>query len=81
MSNTVSARVDNGLEVLLRVVGVLKRKRFNIKSLNMEEIKDSSYASLVITFDDELSVGAQRAISQMEKLVDVHEVKELSAIN
>lgn len=78
MNNRVHARVDNGVEVLLRVVGLLKRKRFNIKSINMEEIKDSHYSNLVITFEDDLNNSVTRAISQMEKLVDVHEVMELN---
>ncbi len=78
MNSTVHARVDNGMEVLLRVVGLLKRKRFNIKSINMEEIKDSHYSNLVITFENDLNNGVTRAISQMEKLIDVHEVMELN---
>jgi len=76
MNKTVVAKVDNGVEALLRIVGTLKRKRFSIKKINMEEIADSSYVNLMITFDDD--TDAQRAINQIEKIIDVLEVKKLN---
>ncbi|WIF96225.1 ACT domain-containing protein [Caminicella sporogenes] len=74
------ARVDAGLEVLTRVVGVLKRKRFNVTSVKMEQIENSNFADLTITLQDCFNIDINRAISQLEKLVDVYEVKELEVM-
>ncbi len=71
-------RVDSGLEGLMRVVGILRRKRFDIKGVNMEEIKNTGLANLEITLTDEFNLGVEQAINQMEKLVNVHEVKEVN---
>ncbi|WP_432402348.1 ACT domain-containing protein [Wukongibacter sp. M2B1] len=78
MEKKVLCRVDSGLETLVRVVGLLKRKRFEIRSVNMEEIKDSSFANLEITLKDEFNLGFDQAINQMEKLVSVHDIKEVN---
>ncbi|MDK2918494.1 MAG: hypothetical protein PWQ37_1227 [Candidatus Petromonas sp.] len=77
MDKRVYARVSTGLEVLMRVVGVLRRKRFNVKGVNMVDATDSKFADLIITLEDEFGLGVQQAINQMEKLIDVYEVKEL----
>lgn len=78
MEKKVLCRVDSGLETLVRVVGLLKRKRFEIRSVNMEEIKNSSFANLEITLKDEFNLGFEQAINQMEKLVSVHDIKEVN---
>lgn len=78
LEKKLSCRVDNGLEALIRVVGLLKRKRFDIRSVNMEEIENSQYSNLEITIWDELNLGVNQAISQMEKLVNVHEIREIN---
>lgn len=78
MDKKLSCRVDNGLETLIRVVGLLKRKRFDIRSVNMENIENSQYSNLEITIKDELNLGVNQAINQMEKLVNVHEIREIN---
>ncbi|MCG8539585.1 MAG: ACT domain-containing protein [Clostridia bacterium] len=78
MEKKVLCRVDSGLETLMRVVGLLKRKRFDIRSVNMEEIKDSSFSNLEIILRDEFNLGFEQAISQMEKLISVHDIREVS---
>ncbi|MCT4564627.1 MAG: ACT domain-containing protein [Maledivibacter sp.] len=78
MEKKLSCRVDNGLETLIRVVGLLKRKRFDIRSVNMEGIENSQYSNLEITIRDGLNLGVNQAINQMEKLVNVHEIREIN---
>lgn len=78
MEKKVLCRVDSGLETLMRVVGLLKRKRFDIKSVNMEEIKNSRFSNLEIILTDEFNLGFEQAINQMEKLVNVHDIKEVN---
>lgn len=78
LDKKLSCRVDNGLEALIRVVGLLKRKRFDISSVNMEKIENSQYSNLEITIKDELNLGVNQAINQMEKLMNVHEIREIN---
>lgn len=78
LEKKLSCRVDNGLETLIRVVGLLKRKRFDIRSVNMEGIENSQYSNLEITIRDGLNLGVNQAINQMEKLVNVHEIREIN---
>ncbi|WP_432665978.1 ACT domain-containing protein [Wukongibacter baidiensis] len=78
MEKKVLCRVDSGLETLVRVVGLLKRKRFEVRSVNMEEIKNSNFSNLEIILKDEFNLGFEQAIKQMEKLVSVHDVTEIN---
>ncbi len=78
MEKKVLCRVDSGLETLVRVVGLLKRKRFEVRSVSMEEIKNSNFSNLEIILKDEFNLGFEQAIQQMEKLVSVHDVTEIN---
>lgn len=78
MEKKVLCRVDSGLETLARVVGLLKRKRFDVKSVSMEEIKNSNFSNLELILKDQFNLGFEQAINQMEKLTNVHDIKELN---
>lgn len=78
MEKRVLCTVDSGLGTLARVVGLLKRKRYEIKSVNMEEIKNSSLSNLELILKDEFNLGFEQAINQMRKLENVHEIKEIN---
>lgn len=78
MEKKVLCRVDSGLETLARVVGLLKRKRFDIKSVSMEEINNSRFSNLELILKDEFNLGFEQAINQMEKLVNVHDIREIN---
>jgi len=78
LEKKVLCRVDSGLETLVRVVGLLKRKRFEVRSVSMEEIKNSNFSNLEIILKDEFNLGFEQAIQQMEKLVSVHDVTEIN---
>lgn len=78
LEKKVLCRVDSGLETLARVVGLLKRKRYDIKSVNMEEIKNSSFSNLELILKDEFNLGFEHAINQMEKLANVHDITEVN---
>lgn len=69
--------VDNGVEALLRVVGVLRRKDFDVVSVNLQSTGDQDLSDLYITLDEKFNLGAENAKNQMEKLFGVHSVKIL----
>lgn len=75
MSRTVSFKVSSGMDSAVRVLTTLRRKQFNIREFSMKEI-DSKNSEFKITLEDE-KLGLERAILQMQKLVDVYDVVEL----
>ncbi|WP_026895298.1 ACT domain-containing protein [Clostridiisalibacter paucivorans] len=76
MDKKVCVRVDNGLDVLMRVVGVLKRKRFQVKGVNMENLEDANFANLTIILEENMELTAEKCINQMKKLVNVYDARE-----
>ena len=80
MDRMLSVKVESGMESLLRVVGVLRRKEFSIKNLQMD-FSDCGASNLFITINDGERLGVNQAIKHMEKLVDVFEIEELKGEN
>lgn len=75
MSRTVSFKVSSGMDSAVRVLTTLRRKQFDVKEFSMKEI-DSNNSEFKITLNDE-KIGLDRAILQMQKLVDVYDVFEV----
>jgi len=75
MEKTLWVLVDNGPEALMRVTGLIRRKGCTMKRMSMEETADVSYANLTITIGDAREI--EQIICQMEKLINVHAVKEV----
>jgi len=80
MERMLSVKVDSGMESLLRVVGVLRRKEFSITNLKMD-LSDCGASSLLITINDGERHGFVQAVKHMEKLVDVSEIIEIEGEN
>lgn len=76
MRTQVSARLDDGVNTMLRVVGTLRRKEFGILNVEMRDIKDKAESELTITLDGD---GDQtlRAMNQMEKVYGVKNIRML----
>jgi acetolactate synthase regulatory subunit len=75
MSRTVSFKVSSGMDSAVRVLTTLRRKQFDVKEFSMKEI-DSNNSEFKITLNDE-KIGLDRAILQIQKLVDVYDVFEV----
>lgn len=80
MEKMLSLKVESGMETLLRVVGVLRRKEFDIKNLQMD-FSQGGASSLLITLNEGEKQGLKQAIKHMEKLVDVYEITEFKGEN
>ncbi len=76
MSRTVSFKVSSGMDSAVRVLTTLRRKQFDVKEFSMKEI-DSSRSELKVTLEDEKKLDLDRAILQMQKLVDVYDLTEV----
>lgn len=76
MERTLRAYMENEPEVLMRVTALLKRKGYVFKRILMEPDAHSKGAWLNITLSDE-GPGFERALTTIEKVIDVHSVKEI----
>lgn len=74
----LSVLVDNTSGVLNRVAGLFSRRSFNIDSLTVSETENPLYSrmTIVVHGDEETLEQIQK---QMNKLVDVKEIKELTS--
>ncbi len=73
----ISFIVSNQPGVLSRVSGLISRRGFNIDSLTVGVTHDEglSRITIVMTADEQI---AQQVIKQLNKLIDVKKVKEIS---
>ncbi len=76
MRTQVTAKLDDGVNTMLRVVGTLRRKEFGILDLELKELEDRAQSELTITLsgDGELT---RRAMYQMEKVYGVNNIRML----
>jgi acetolactate synthase regulatory subunit len=76
MFRTVSFKVSSGMDSAVRVLTTLRRKQFDVKEFSMTDI-DSNKSEFKVTLFDEKNLGLDRAILQMQKLIDVYDVMEI----
>jgi len=75
MCRTISFRVSKGMDSAVRVLTTLRRKQFDVREFSMSSL-DENNSVFMITLEDEKRNGLDRAILQMQKLVDVYDVVE-----
>ena len=75
MSRTISFKVSRGMDSAVRVLTTLRRKQFDVREFSMVS-KDENMV-FKITLEDEKRNSFNRAILQMQKLVDVYDVLEV----
>jgi len=76
MRTQVTAKLEDGVNTMLRVVGTLRRKEFGILDVEMKDLDDRAGSELTITLNGD---GDQtlRAVHQMEKVYGVKNIKML----
>ncbi|GHU83360.1 acetolactate synthase small subunit [Clostridia bacterium] len=72
-----SVLVDNCPGVLSRIAGLFARRGYNIDSLTVAETEDSRFSRVTVTLHADENT-AEQIKHQLEKLIDVIEVRELS---
>jgi acetolactate synthase-1/3 small subunit len=76
MYKTISAKVDQGIDALVRVTNTLRRKEFQIRGLMMSEGELGGYSDLMITIEEGSNLGIEQAMMQLRKMINVYEIKE-----
>ena len=81
MYKIISAKVDHGIDALVRVTNTLRRKEFQIRGLKMTEGEIGGYSDLMITIDEVANLGIEQAMMQLRKIINVYEIKEYEGEN
>lgn len=75
-THTLVVLVENKAGVLARVAGLFARRGFNIESLAVAPTDDDRFSRITIVVDAE-SAPIDQVIKQLDKLVNVVDIKEL----
>lgn len=81
MYKTISAKVEHGIDALVRVTNTLRRKEFQIRGLVMTEVEVGGYSDLMITIEEATNLGIEQAMMQLRKIINVYEIKEFKEEN
>ncbi|HEY8803635.1 MAG TPA: ACT domain-containing protein [Clostridium sp.] len=81
MYKTISAKVEHGIDALVRVTNTLRRKEFKIRGLVMEECEIGGYSDLRITIEEYSNLGIEQAMMQLRKIINVYEIEEFKCEN
>jgi len=76
--HTLVVRVENKAGVLARVAGLFSRRGFNIESLAVAPTDDDRFSRITIVVDVS-STSIDQVVKQLDKLVNVLEIRELDA--
>ena len=81
MYKTVSAKVEHGIDSLVRVTNTLRRKEFQIREIIMTEGEINGYSDLRITIEEVANLGIEQAMMQLRKIINVYEIQEFKEEN
>lgn len=74
MKKRIYAKLNNGMDLTVRVLTTLRRKEFDIFEIDMKRSGDAE-VDLFITLDALSNLHAESALNQVEKIYGVSEVK------
>jgi acetolactate synthase I/III small subunit len=77
--HTLSIIVDNEAGVLARVIGLFSARGYNIDSLTVAEVNDPEDISRITVVTSGTPGVIEQIISQLDRLVPVHSVVDLTA--
>ncbi|MCB1473973.1 MAG: acetolactate synthase small subunit [Rhodobiaceae bacterium] len=80
VTHTLSILVDNQPGVLARVIGLFSARGYNIDSLTVSEVSHESHVSRITVVTTALPEVIVQIKSQLERLVPVHRVTDLTEV-
>ena len=81
VTHTLSVLVDNEPGVLARVIGLFSGRGYNIESLTVSETEHAKHLSLITVVTTGTPMVIEQIKHQLERLVPVHRVVDLTASN
>ena len=80
VTHTLSVLVDNEPGVLARVIGLFSGRGYNIESLTVSEVSHEKHLSRITIVTTATPMVLEQIKSQLERLVPVHRVIDLSVL-
>lgn len=77
--HTLAVIVDNEPGILARIAGLFTARGYNISSLTVSEISDDDLISRITIVTHASAPVMEQVIAQLERLVPVHKVTDLTA--
>jgi acetolactate synthase-1/3 small subunit len=77
--HTLAVIVDNEPGILARIAGLFTARGYNIESLTVSEITDDNLISRITIVTSANAAVMDQIIAQLERLVPVHKVTDLTA--
>src|SRR3954471_15815141 len=77
--HTLAVIVDNEPGILARIAGLFTARGYNIESLTVSEITDDRTVSRITIVTSASAHVMEQIIAQLERLVPVHKVTDLTA--
>jgi len=74
MEKFLQAKADHGVDSLLKVVGVLRRKEFSVCDVKMTS-PPNACSRLEIRLEDASDFSFNRAMAHLEKIVGIRDVE------
>ena len=78
--HTLSVLVDNEPGVLARVIGLFSGRGYNIESLTVAAVEETRQLSRITVVTTGTAMIIEQIIAQLDRLVPVHKVVDLTAI-
>ncbi|MDG5487600.1 acetolactate synthase small subunit [Sphingomonas sp. FW199] len=78
--HTLAVIVDNEPGILARIAGLFTARGYNIESLTVSEISDDDAISRITIVTSASAPMMEQIIAQLDRLVPVHKVTDLSAL-
>jgi acetolactate synthase I/III small subunit len=77
--HTLAVIVDNEPGILARIAGLFTARGYNIESLTVSEISEDDLISRITIVTSASAAVMEQILAQLERLVPVHKVTDLSA--
>lgn len=77
MEKCLHAKVDNGVDTLLKVIGVLRRKEFDVSDITMTSLSESKSSNLLIRLGSSTDKTMSKAMEHLEKIIGVSDIRIL----
>ena len=77
--HTLAVIVDNEPGILARIAGLFTARGYNIESLTVTDISDDDLISRITIVTSASDIVMEQVIAQLERLVPVHKVVDLTA--
>lgn len=83
LKRTLSIVIEKDPGILLRIISLITRRRFNLETLTIGNCEDKNYRRLILTISNEQQGSDESALQllkQLKKLINIVEIKDISYV-